>query len=364
MHDTAYKIGCLAIDIYCDPTSAILLEVGSYDVNGSLRNHVGSRADYVGIDFEEGPGVDIVVAPGELLPVDDDHFDLVIASSALEHDPAFWNTFLEMCRKAKRGGHIYINVPSNGAVHRYPYDCWRFYPDAGRALAAWARSQGEEIELVESFVANREDDIWNDFVSVFRKVGGIDKNVSNYLYHNCTSYNVLVGDAGEIINPIAQTEDMLLGSEANARISRLEGERGAVKAEAVRLERALAASEEGREAILAKLKKAEEALRDQGIERDAIARQLGEHKEKLIGYIYLSDKYKWMRDIYIAGIGISAWWSIVPYYFRKKKEMRIISDMGLFDGDRYCRLNKDVEVDGVDPLSHYIIHGIAEERII
>ena len=29
---------------------------------------------------------------------------------------------------------FYLNAPSNGEFHRYPVDCWRFYPDAGGAL--------------------------------------------------------------------------------------------------------------------------------------------------------------------------------------------------------------------------------------
>ena len=142
MHDTAFHIGALAMNTYADLRSDSVLEIGAQDVNGSLREHALPVTYYVGIDFDEGDGVDLIAEPGKPLPVEDDSFDLVLASSVFEHDPCFWVTFLEMCRVTKEGGYIYINAPSNGVVHRYPMDNWRFYPDFGKALVQWAHVQG------------------------------------------------------------------------------------------------------------------------------------------------------------------------------------------------------------------------------
>src|SRR3982750_82046 len=141
MHDTAFRIGTLAMQVYTQLESASILEIGAQIVNGSLRSSAPPTTKYLGVDIEEGEGVDLVVNPGEPLPLDDGQFDLVMATSVFEHDMAFWRTFLEMCRKAKPGGHIYISAPSNGKVHRYPRDCWRFYPDAGSALKMLADSE-------------------------------------------------------------------------------------------------------------------------------------------------------------------------------------------------------------------------------
>ena len=49
-----------------------------------------------------------------------------------------------MVRVLRPGGHIFLIAPSRGPEHRYPQDCWRFYPDGYRALARFA-----QIELVE-----------------------------------------------------------------------------------------------------------------------------------------------------------------------------------------------------------------------
>lgn len=250
MHDTAFHIGSLAMNIYADLRADSILEIGSQSVNGSLRDNALPTTHYVGLDIQDGDGVDIVVEPSKPFPVDDNSFDLVIASSVFEHDPFFWVTFLEMCRATKDGGYIYINAPSNGLVHRYPQDNWRFYPDSGRALAQWAVSQGLAVTLVESFIAKREQDIWNDFVAVFRK-GRITKTLPKVFIHEhvpCT--DVITWKSKDILNPSEQTEDLVLLTQAAAKaqaaeneITRLVHERESLDREAVELKTRLAATE-------------------------------------------------------------------------------------------------------------------------
>lgn len=222
MHDTAMEIGCLVMDRYSDLPKAKVLELGSYDVNGSLRSHAPKTTEYVGLDLEAGPGVDFVVEPGKPWPVEDDHFDLVLASSVFEHDPMFWLTFLQMVKKARTGGYIYISAPSNGSVHRYPEDHWRFYPDSGLALERWAVSQGEPVVLVESFTAGRKGDEWNDFVAVFRKGKGRQNLPKKFVHQQVRSFNILTWNKKELANPSTKTEDMLIIDEARAAIRELD----------------------------------------------------------------------------------------------------------------------------------------------
>jgi len=71
---------------------------------------------------------------------------------------------------------LYINVPSNGVFHRFPVDCWRFYPDSGLALQNWGRRNGFAVALTESFIGPKQKEGWKDFVAVFVKDGAfIDK---------------------------------------------------------------------------------------------------------------------------------------------------------------------------------------------
>jgi SAM-dependent methyltransferase len=260
MHDTAFQIGSLAMNIYADLRSDSILEVGSQAVNGSLRDSALPSTTYVGLDIEDGEGVDLVVEPGKPFPVEDGSFDFVMASSVLEHDPCFWMTFLEMCRAAKDGGYIYINAPSNGVVHRYPQDHWRFYPDCGKALAHWASTQRQPVMLVESFIANREKDIWNDFVAVFRK-GPIKKVLPKvFLHEHVPSTNVITWKSKEIVNPSEQPEDIILLTQAEER-ARLAEEglakgaelRDSLVEETAQLKACLAKIEEERQQQLAEM---------------------------------------------------------------------------------------------------------------
>jgi SAM-dependent methyltransferase len=47
-------------------------------------------------------------------------------------------TILEVARVLRPGGLLCLIVPSGGFEHRYPLDCWRYYPDGVRALTRWA----------------------------------------------------------------------------------------------------------------------------------------------------------------------------------------------------------------------------------
>jgi SAM-dependent methyltransferase len=178
MHASALKYGKDFFDNYLVPRSLSeklsIIEIGSLDVNGSLRGFSPHGASYIGVDFVEGRGVDIVLSDPYHLPFDSNTIDAVICSSVLEHSAFFWLLFLECLRILKPDGLIYINVPSNGMVHRFPIDGWRFYPDAGKALIGWAHRSGYESVLLESFIAPKlgainHEGMWNDFVAIFIK---------------------------------------------------------------------------------------------------------------------------------------------------------------------------------------------------
>jgi hypothetical protein len=214
MHDTAYRIGGLVMDTYLPAKPAKILEIGALNVNGSLRDHSPRNAQYVGLDFEAGEGVDVVITGLDDWNVPDAHFDLVMASSVFEHDPFFWKTFVAMCSKTKSGGHVYVSAPSNGTVHRYPRDYWRFYPDAGLALEECGRAEGLDLTLIESFVAERETDGWNDFCAVFR-VGPTEDGLNRDFVHNKIRVtNAVNWRSSIIINPLEQPEDVRLLHQA------------------------------------------------------------------------------------------------------------------------------------------------------
>ena len=171
MHPSALRNGKNFFDKYSIGGS--IVEIGSRgEGGGSLRGVAPVGCSYVGLDIHEGPGVDVVMYDPYEFPLLDGSFDCVVCSSVFEHVEFFWLTFVEMVRVCKPGGYIYANAPSNGIVHRCPVDCWRFYPDAGVALARWAYRQGYPVEVVETWIGppDEEDPArWADWVCVWRK---------------------------------------------------------------------------------------------------------------------------------------------------------------------------------------------------
>jgi SAM-dependent methyltransferase len=170
MHTTAMGNGKLFFETYVAPLGDVsVVDIGAQDVNGSLREVCPAHARYIGVDFAQGKGVDVVLTDPYTLPFETDSVDVVVSSSCFEHSEMFWLVFTEILRILRPGGLFYLNVPSNGMFHRYPVDCWRFYPDSGKALLTWARRCGFRPALLESFISHQERELWNDFVAVFLK---------------------------------------------------------------------------------------------------------------------------------------------------------------------------------------------------
>lgn len=169
MHDTAMIFGERFFKTYVGTRKVKVIDIGAQDVNGSLRSVVPAGCEYIGVDFADGKGVDVIIEDPYQLPFDNESADIVVSSSCFEHSEFFWLLFLEIMRILKTDGLFYLNAPSNGVFHRYPVDCWRFYPDSGNALANWGKRNGIPVALIESFTGFQKNDVWNDFVAVFIK---------------------------------------------------------------------------------------------------------------------------------------------------------------------------------------------------
>lgn len=207
MHETAMLHAKLFFDTYVKSPCSIV-DIGAQDVNGSLRSVAPAGGSYTGVDFAPGKGVDVVTCDPYNLPFEDASFDIAVASSCFEHSEFFWLTFLDVLRVIKPHGLFYLNVPANGLFHRYPVDCWRFYPDSGTALQNWARRSGIDAELLESFTGPQDGGLWNDFVAVFVKDWTEAQRYPDRIVHHYPSAtNALVSGSAEIQNEQIWPED-------------------------------------------------------------------------------------------------------------------------------------------------------------
>lgn len=147
-----------------------IYDLGSFDVNGSYKPIFDKpNWQYKGIDLEDGPNVDIVLSDPYRWPMASSSADLIVSGQAFEHIEFFWETWMEMVRALKPGGRIFLIAPSRGPEHRFPQDCWRFYPDGYTALAKFAGLHLEEVSTDWEPHEAECSHAWGDTVGVFYK---------------------------------------------------------------------------------------------------------------------------------------------------------------------------------------------------
>ncbi len=215
MHPSALLHGSLFFETYVAKcSSALVVDLGAQDVNGSLREVCPPVCQYLGVDVVEGKGVDIVLQDPYKLPFEDSTVDFVVSSSCFEHSEMFWVLFLEILRILKPSGICYLNVPSNGSFHRYPVDCWRFYPDSGNALVTWAKFNHYPSVLLEAFTGrqirtgNSLINEWNDYVAIFLKDEALITHFSERILHQYRDFdNGYLHGSAKILNSQSMTED-------------------------------------------------------------------------------------------------------------------------------------------------------------
>lgn len=106
---------------------ARVLEIGSQDVNGTLRHLFPLTDVYIGADVTDGPGVDLVCAGQDLtLDLFGEPFDVVICTNVLEHvDDATALGILTAAHGLLRpGGYLLLQCAGDG-----------FTPHSGRSAS-------------------------------------------------------------------------------------------------------------------------------------------------------------------------------------------------------------------------------------
>jgi len=100
----------------------IVLDIGSYDYNGSYRTLFSNPKNrYIGVDIVPGPGVDLIIDSHawELLK----DVDAVISGQTFEHVENIPYLLMRIYEVLRPGGLLCIISPSAGPKHDYPI--WR-----------------------------------------------------------------------------------------------------------------------------------------------------------------------------------------------------------------------------------------------
>lgn len=70
----------------------------------------------------------------------------------------------------------------------------------------------------------------------------------------------------------------------------------------------------------------------------------------------------WLCQIAAVLFTQPGWWGIMPASWRSRQRRRLLREKGFFDAEAYLKQNPDVAGGELDPLLHYLIHGLAEGR--
>lgn len=118
---------------YASMFSGQVLDVGSFNVNGALRDYLPVT---VGVDMREGPGVDRVCNSNALLDTfGAEYFDAVVSADCLEHTEDWRAALRNMWAVLKPDGILMLTManPKKGR-HGYPNDYWRWPLDRFKLL--------------------------------------------------------------------------------------------------------------------------------------------------------------------------------------------------------------------------------------
>jgi hypothetical protein len=76
----------------------------------------------------------------------------------------------------------------------------------------------------------------------------------------------------------------------------------------------------------------------------------------------LAANTEWMASMARISEGFPGWWRLMPLEWRRQREHARYRQAGLFDAAKYLELYPDVAENGMDPVRHYMLHGMAEGR--
>jgi SAM-dependent methyltransferase len=178
----------------------VILDLGSQNIGGSYKPIFDCENwRYVGVDLAEGENVDVVLQDAyQWNEIQSNSIDVLISGQTLEHVEYFWITIMEIVRVMKPGGLCCMIAPSSGYEHRYPVDCWRFYPDGMRAIAQFAK-----LEVLETFTQWKDEEyadgsnVWHDSVLIASKSLETDGSISASILFNERYVDILT-ERGQI----------------------------------------------------------------------------------------------------------------------------------------------------------------------
>ena len=183
-----------------------ILEVGSQNVNGSVRPifNLLQPSEYIGIDFQEGLGVDLVCDAKDMLEkFGPKSFDIVVSTEMMEHILDWRLVISNLKQLVKDNGLLLLTTRSKGfKYHAYPYDFWRY------------ETEDFKIIFSDMNIINLESD--SDAPGVFIKV----QKPINFVENNLSGLDLYSIVFEKLVNNL--TEKDILGSDFQKNLRRVQ----------------------------------------------------------------------------------------------------------------------------------------------
>ncbi len=159
-----------------------IVEIGSSDLNGSVRKFFNKKSLYFGVDLHSGEGVDSII-PGELLQLPNEWADIMISTECFEHAKNWKEILLNMIRITKPGGLIFLTFAGIGRNTHGTIDChdWASKSTNDYYLNLSPNDIAREIELGRYFSRHCFEVNFNSNDTYFWGIRGNDKFDQEFL---------------------------------------------------------------------------------------------------------------------------------------------------------------------------------------
>lgn len=127
----------------------LIADIGSMSKN-EAKTYRDFCPNYLGVDIEAGPNVDLVMTAPYTISLADESVDTVISGQCLEHVRNPFKLVAESARILKKDGYMLLTAPFQWREHRYPLDTFRYLPDGMRALMEEAGMTVINTYLIEN----------------------------------------------------------------------------------------------------------------------------------------------------------------------------------------------------------------------
>lgn len=107
--------GCLSRFTEVTKSSTNILEVGSQDINGSIRDYfpANETKTWIGLDLGKGKGVDFTI-PGELVQLPNGWADIAFSTECFEHAENWTSILTNIIRICRHEGLVILTFAGNG----------------------------------------------------------------------------------------------------------------------------------------------------------------------------------------------------------------------------------------------------------